>query len=331
MSTVILSVIIPVYNVEPYLRQCLDSVLSQDVNGMEVLLIDDGSTDGSSVICRAYAEANPSVWYVRKSNGGVSSARNVGLEHARGEYITFVDSDDEVLAGAYRRMLSAFDDADTDLVCCGISRRTGDGHETGTYGVLPMPIRLDGRQAMVSCLEQGPMGFTVYAKVFRASLFMGSKPVRFPEGRLMEEAYVLPGLFAACRNIVHIGEAGYAYFNRENSYTTKPLSSECYAIFDTVERYRRLLPSLFSGFDMAYLRRWQVRQATYVYRTALFERHTVDAEVMRRVRMEFRRVFPEALWSRSIDLRMKIMMLDTASRCFLARKALLAAIHGKHA
>lgn len=331
MKAITLSVIIPVYNAERYLRQCLDSVLSQDVDGMEVVIVDDGSTDGSPAICRAYAEANSSVRYLRKDNGGVSSARNMGIVQARGKYITFVDSDDEVLVGAYHKMLKAFDDVNTDLVCCGIFRRAGDGHEIGTHGVLPAPIRLDGKQAMVSCLEQGPVGFTVYAKIFRTSLFVSAKPVRFPEGRLMEEAYVLPSIFAGCRGIVHIGEAGYAYFNRENSYTTKPLSTECYAIYDTSNRYEHLLPSLFPGFDMTHLYRWQVRQATYVYRKALYERHIVSAEVMRRVRMEFHKFFPEALWSRDIDLRMKAMMLDTVSRCFLGRKTLLAAIHGKDA
>lgn len=331
MKDITLSIIIPVYNAERYLRQCLDSVLSQGVDDMEVVVVDDGSTDGSPAICCAYAETNSSVRYLRKDNGGVSSARNVGIAQARGKYITFVDSDDEVLMGTYRKMLEAFDCADIDLVCCGISRRSGDGLEIGTYGILSAPLHLNGKQAMVSCLEQGPVGFTVYAKIFRASLFTDDKPLYFPEGRLMEEAYVLPSVFAACRGIVHIGKAGYAYFNRENSYTTKPLSTECYAIYDTAKRYEYLLPSLFPGFDMTHLYRWRVRQATYVYRTALTERHVVNAEVMCRVRTEFRHVFLKALWSQNIDLRMKAMMLDTASRCFLVRKALSAAIHGKDA
>lgn len=322
-----LSVIIPIYNSGRYLRQCLDSVLSQDVPDMEVLLVDDGSTDNSPDICYAYAKTNHAVHYLHKNNGGVSSARNVGLEHAQGEYITFVDSDDEVLAGSYRQMLAAFAEPRVDLVCCGISHRDGKGHETGVSGVLQAPATLTGAQAMASCLEQGPIGFTVYAKVFRASLFFGNTPVRFPEGRLMEEAYVLPGIFSVCRSIAHVGNPGYAYFNRENSYTTKPLSSECYAIFDTVEQYEQLLPKLFSDFDMTHLYRWRVRQAVYVYRTALYERHVVDAEVMRHIRKEFHRVFPKALWSAAINLRMKAMMLDTASRFFLIRKAQVTANH----
>lgn len=324
-----LSIVIPVYNAGRYLRQCLDSVLIQDIPSMEVLLIDDGSTDDSRGICLEYAKSYPVIRYLRKENGGVSSARNVGLENAQGEYITFVDSDDEVLADSYRRMLAAFDDSDVDLVCCGISRRDGNGQEIGTFGVLDEPVKLDGVQAMASCLEHGPVGFTVYAKIFRSSLFLGHVPVRFPEGRLMEEAYILPGIFSSCRGIVHVGDTGYAYYNRENSYTTKPLSSECYYIFDTADRYERLLPKLFPGFNMNHLYRWRVSQATYVYRTALMQRHVVTPEVMHRIKAEFRRVFPTALWASSVSLRMKAMMLDTESRFFLVRKALLVKFHGK--
>lgn len=329
MITGMLSVIVPVYNASRYLRQCVNSVLAQNISSMEVLLIDDGSTDSSRNICLEYAAATPIVRYLHKENGGVSSARNVGLEHAQGEYVTFVDSDDEVLAGSYPKMIAAFADSDVDLVCCGISHRDESGQESGTFGVLDEPVKLAGVQAMTSCLEHGPVGFTVYAKVFRSSLFLGDVPVRFPEGRLMEEAYILPGIFAACRGIMHVGDAGYAYYNRENSYTTKPLSSECYYIFDTAERYEKLLPKLFPGFNMVHLYRWRVRQATYVYRTALMQRRVVTPEVMHRVKAEFRRVFPSALWALSVSLRMKAMMLDTASRFFLVRNALLAKFHGK--
>ena len=96
-----LSVIIPVYNVEKYLRKCVDSVSAQDIADMEVILIDDGSPDNCGAICDEYAEKDLRVIVIHKKNEGVSTARNVGLDIARGKYITFVDSDDYLLPNTF--------------------------------------------------------------------------------------------------------------------------------------------------------------------------------------------------------------------------------------
>lgn len=100
----------------------------------------------------------------------------------------------------------------------------------------------------------------------------------------MEEAYILPHVFVRCRNIVHIGEAGYIYALRSDSYTTKPLSKECYAIYDTAERYEAELPSLFPRFDMRFLFRWRVESCTNIYRTALKQQNVIDPKVFERIR-----------------------------------------------
>ena len=89
-----ISIIIPIYNVESYLRKCLDSIIEQSFPYFELLLINDGSTDASTQICQEYVEKDDRIRYFEKENGGVSSARNFGIKHSRGEYITFIDSDD---------------------------------------------------------------------------------------------------------------------------------------------------------------------------------------------------------------------------------------------
>ena len=163
MKQGLLSVIIPVYNAEPYLAKCIDSVLSQDVP-LEVLLIDDGSIDGSANVCKRYAERDTRIRYFRKENGGVSSARNVGLDNMLGEFVTFVDSDDQVISGSYQTMLNEFADSATDLVCCGIVRQNEQGQIVDRYGILPGRAAMTPIEAMDSCLaSDGPVGFTVYA------------------------------------------------------------------------------------------------------------------------------------------------------------------------
>lgn len=100
----LISVIVPVYNVEQYLRQCLDSILNQTYQEIEVLLINDGSTDTSDEICREYAERDNRIRYFVKENGGLSDARNYALDRATGEYVTFVDSDDFLMEQALEKL-----------------------------------------------------------------------------------------------------------------------------------------------------------------------------------------------------------------------------------
>ena len=113
----LLSVIIPVYNTERYLSACIESILSQAYLDIELLLIDDGSTDHSGAICDEYAAKDSRVRVSHKEDGGVSSARNLGLDQARGEYIHFVDSDDLVLQGSYQYISEVIFECSPDVIC----------------------------------------------------------------------------------------------------------------------------------------------------------------------------------------------------------------------
>ena len=114
----LLSIIVPVYNVEAYLCKCLDSILAQDFSDYEVILVDDGSTDSSGTICDKYVSENPVFRCIHKPNGGHTSARKKGYEISRGQYVTFVDSDDWIAPDMYRKMCQAIYDTDADIVVC---------------------------------------------------------------------------------------------------------------------------------------------------------------------------------------------------------------------
>lgn len=111
MNNKLISVIVPVYNVEHYLNRCVDSILAQTYSDLEILLVDDGSTDSSGAICDAYARQDARVQVIHKKNGGLSDARNCGIEHAKGRYFCFVDSDDgiapQMIEVLYRNLLNA--------------------------------------------------------------------------------------------------------------------------------------------------------------------------------------------------------------------------------
>ena len=119
-----ISVIVPVYNIEKYLLECLESIAAQTLDGLQVILIDDGSRDSSGQLCRDFAASHPNFEYHYKENGGTASARNLGLEHARGEYIGFVDSDDWIEPEMFETMYRAVKEADGDIVYCKMAGLT---------------------------------------------------------------------------------------------------------------------------------------------------------------------------------------------------------------
>lgn len=131
----LISIIIPIYNADKYLSDCIDSLLSQTYNNLEIILVDDGSTDNSGKICDDYAKKDKRIKVIHKQNGGVSSARNQGLDIAKGDYIAFVDPDDYVLPDMYKTLLRVIQNTNTDIVICGST--TTDIHGTTCKSYFP--------------------------------------------------------------------------------------------------------------------------------------------------------------------------------------------------
>lgn len=124
-SNPLISVIIPVYNIEPYLEKCIDSVLNQTYTNLEIILVDDGSTDGSSQVCDKYMTRDKRIKVIHKKNGGLVSARKAGVKVAMGDYTTYVDGDDWIETSMYENMIGQI--ADADAILCGVKRDYGDG------------------------------------------------------------------------------------------------------------------------------------------------------------------------------------------------------------
>jgi len=118
----LLSVIVPIYNVDRYLKKCLDSLLNQTYTNLEIILINDGSTDSSYEICKQYAGKDPRFRLINKENGGLGQARNVGLENANGDIYAFVDSDDWIDIRMFEKMISAMEEYNADIVQCNYCR-----------------------------------------------------------------------------------------------------------------------------------------------------------------------------------------------------------------
>ena len=116
----LISVIVPIYNVEKYLDRCVDSIINQTYKNLEIILVDDGSPDNCPQMCDDYAKKDSRIKVVHKENGGLSDARNVGMEVATGEYVSFIDSDDYISLDFYETLLETIVDNDSDIVECGV-------------------------------------------------------------------------------------------------------------------------------------------------------------------------------------------------------------------
>ena len=179
-----LSIIVPVYNVEKTLRRCLDSILTQSFRDYELLLVDDGSTDSSGAIADAAAEDDGRIRVFHKPNGGLSDARNHGLDRARGEYVCFIDSDDEIAPDTLRPLIGMMDgDADCDMLEFPVSQRV-DGHEVACFRPAP--------KSYGSALEWlSAYGFEhcwACNKIYRRSLTAG---LHFIKGKVFEDVYFI--------------------------------------------------------------------------------------------------------------------------------------------
>ena len=218
-----ISVIVPVYNVEEYLSRCVDSILAQTHSNLEVILVDDGAKDASGVICDGYAAQDPRVKVIHKKNGGLSSARNRGLEAAGGEYIAFVDSDDWIEPDAYAHLLHIMDKYDVKLVCGGRYDVDGDTGEK-TVGLCP------AREEAISAEELAGRIFlwdgcdsSACDKLYHRTLL---ENFRYPEGKVCEDVPVTYRIVLAAERVAVSDKPFYNYFHRSGSISTAAAITE---------------------------------------------------------------------------------------------------------
>lgn len=220
-----LSIIIPVYRVAATLDRCLESVVSQSFGDFEVLLVDDGSPDDCPQRCDRWAESDDRISVIHQSNGGLSKARNTGLDAARGDYVTFIDSDDYIAPGTLEAVMADTAESDADMTEYPMSLHHGARHQsqlsfsTRTYG-NPGDYWTDTRAYLHT-----------YAcnKVFRRTLFDG---IRFPEGRVFEDAYTLPRLLKHARRVTTTQRGLYYYCWNPQGITATASGNELRQLLD---------------------------------------------------------------------------------------------------
>ena len=212
----LISVIIPVYNVENYLSRCLDSVLNQTYKNLEIILVDDGSTDSSSLICDEYAEKDGRVKVIHKANEGAAMARNTGLDTATGEYISFVDSDDLINKEMIEKLYAGITENNCDIAVCGywlyFENKEIDYEKTSRN--ITEKIFLNNETIDVFGWSDYVASNSVWSKLVKAELFDG---VSFPKFRTAEDLYVTFKLFHKAKKVYATDDKMYYYICRQGS------------------------------------------------------------------------------------------------------------------
>ncbi len=227
-----ISIIVPIYNVEKYLRRCLDSIVNQTLKDIECLLINDGSPDQSQKIIDEYVSKYPNLFksYI-KENGGLSDARNFGLDYAIGEYITFVDSDDWIEPTMYEKMYELAIREKSDLVVCDFFMEwESTGHRQYTHGLRNQSTD-DFKSFLISPAA-------AWNKLYKSDLFLKTN-IRYPRGLWYEDLATTAKLIPFCKKISYVNEAFVHYIQRDGSImsTVNTKMLDIYQAIESIEEY----------------------------------------------------------------------------------------------
>lgn len=258
----LVSVVIPVWNVEKYVEKCVRSVMRQSYENLEILVVDDGSPDGSAEICEKLAKEDARVKVLHKKNGGLSDARNFGIKKARGEWVALVDGDDFVKKDFIKELLAAAEESGAEIAICGYNTE------------IPKEAVLTGAEATRKLLiKQENLEIVSWNKLYKKALF---NDIQYPVGEVNEDTLTTYKLLAVAEKVAYVDKSLYVYVERAGSITKeedaeKRLSNRLRGA-EEAARYFARQPELKSAAEVAVL------LARYAYMDAAI-RGEVDAKL----------------------------------------------------
>ena len=312
MKMDLISVIIPAYNVEEYIKRCLDSVCTQSYRELEIIIIDDGSTDQTAQICDEDAACDNRIKVVHKMNAGVASARNDALDMATGSMIAFCDADDHYEPDMLERLYDAMKKYGADMACCGYYEEYPDHIEERKVG--PGLTEYDKQQAYEEFFRMsGRIGSGCWNKLVKTCAFEG---IRFKQYVMGEDVELLSRIIDRCSKVVCIDHAGYHYVHRNGSATQnafRPENMNIIHVVDDMEGYIRdkhpeLLYS-FYGFHAA----WYLSVLLVMRRSGHMNRYRDEqAEFRKRIRKNMKHYRHNAF----VDMIDRILLESFLLHCF---------------
>ena len=259
-----ISVIVPIYNVEKYLKDCIESIINQTYSNIEIILVNDGSTDSSLEICEEYLNKNDKIVIVNKKNGGLSDARNAGLEKATGKYIMFVDADDYIAPNSCEILYNAIKDTDYEFVTANFAFTNNEG--------IPWkkPMFSDKFQNTSLSIEEYKKSFylvnsTVWNKIFKKE-FIDKNKLKFEVGLLAEDAVFTTKAFIKSKRTYYVKDIVYYYRQRESKKGNASISLNCTIdYFKKVNEAYKIIYKNFKKYnEMNFYRYYYAKSTAYI-------------------------------------------------------------------
>lgn len=240
----LISVIVPIYNVEKFLDRCVESIVKQTYSNLEIILVDDGSPDLCPILCEQWAEKDKRIKVIHKCNGGLSDARNCGLINATGEYILFVDSDDYLALDACETLLQGMISEEVSFVV-GASAEVREGKQSiARHSAIIDRKEYEAREFIITAIKNNEWYAPAWLNLYRKSYLIDNQ-LLFKKGRFFEDMEILPRMYLQADKIVYVDHVFYYYMIRENSIMTSKKNQkkqsdaianydEWKALFDTI-------------------------------------------------------------------------------------------------
>lgn len=298
------SVIIPVYNVEKYLSECLKSIVRQTYDNLEIILVDDGSTDCSGKICNIWKSKDSRIKVIHKYNGGLSSARNAGLDIANGKYTVFIDSDDIIAKDTIESLRNALEsNKDIDLSVCGIETFV-DGDFSYRKPFMRITDGIYTNTEYISMILSKKVDNAAWNKMYRTEMISS---LRFEEGIINEDFPFLSKLLSSCSIISYISKPLYFYRRRRGSITNGGINKRCFDYVNNAISFKNNLADKFEGLENdvvdSYITAEMIGQlCTLIKYNGELEYKTEYEQSKSYVKSHIKSI----LWSRHLNLKYKI-------------------------
>ena len=218
-----ISIIVPIYNVEKYIKKCIDSIIVQTYTNIEIILVDDGSPDNCGKICDEYKEKDSRIRVIHKENTGVSGSRNIGLQNITGTYVTFIDADDYIEKDMIEILYKALKEYNADISICGTNDLKSN-YELKRQSKCKQIVEMDKKNALKELLNEQVFTCVCWAKLYNAKLF---ETLKFNEQtKIAEDLEILYKILDKCNKVVYVPENKYNYLLRENSATKEKFNKD---------------------------------------------------------------------------------------------------------
>lgn len=302
-----ISIIVPIYNVEKYLEKCLESILGQTFKDFELILVDDGSPDNCGSICDRYLKLDSRVKVIHKENGGLSSARNAGLDIAIGEYVGFVDSDDWIDTNMYEILYSMAKETDADIIQCKFKELYNENNINIKINTSKFKL-IDKFEALNNLIDYGEMHVQMvvaWNKLYKKNLF---DEIRFPNGKIHEDEFTTYKLLYKSKKVALIGNELYYYRQTPNSIMNAKFNKNRLDYLEALEESLIFFKKVNNEqlYNMTTIRYVDNLKKYYFKCEELLKD---NKETLRKIKNSYNKAFKEYIYMNSFGIKSNLMEL----------------------